>query len=185
MHIQFRHLWTIIASHENGRVAKAADSINITQSALSHQIKGLEEQAGVELFVRRAKLMKLSAAGLRLLRAVETVLPEIDALQSEFDGLCDGRSGWLLPVLGKFRKHWPNVDVDIRPGLSFDALPALQKEEVDLVISSDPEDIPEIEFKHLFDYESVFVASKTHPLAQKDYTTADDFRDQTLVTYPV
>ena len=105
MHIQFRHLWTIKASHENGGVAKAADSINITQSALSHQIKGLEEQAGVELFVRRAKLMKLSAAGLRLLRAVETVLPEIDALQSEFDGLCDGRSGWLLPVLGKFRKH--------------------------------------------------------------------------------
>ena len=77
------------------------------------------------------------------------------------------------------------MDVDIRPGLSFDALPALQKEEVDLVISSNPEDIPEIEFKHLFDYESVFVDSKTLALAQKDYTTADDFRDQTLVTYPV
>ena len=46
--------------------------------------------------------------------------------------------------------------MDIRPGLAFDALPALQKEKVDLVISSDPENIPEVEFKHLFDYESVF-----------------------------
>lgn len=85
----------------------------------------------------------------------------------------------------KFRKHWPDVDVDIRPGLAFDALPALQKEEVDLVISSDPEDIPGVEFKHLFDYESVFVAAQSHPLAQKEYITAEDFRDQTLITYPV
>ena len=142
--------------------------------------------------------MKLSAAGLRLLRVAETVLPEIDALQSAFDHLRDGRGGrlhiaiechacfeWLFLVLEEFRKHWPDVDVDIRPGLAFDALPALQKEDVDLVISSDPEDIAEVEFKHLFDYESVFIASKTHPLAQKEYVTADDFRDQTLITYPV
>ena len=155
MHIEFRHLRTIKAIHEHGGVARAADILNITQSALSHQIKGLEDQAGVELFVRRSKPMRLSAAGLRLLRAAERILPEIEALQNEFDGLRGGRSGrlhiaiechacfeWLFPVLEKFRKHWPDVDVDIRPGLAFDALPALQKEEVDLVISSDPEDIP-------------------------------------------
>ena len=198
MHIEFRHLRTIKAIHEHGGVARAADILNITQSALSHQIKGLEDQAGVELFVRRSKPMRLSAAGLRLLRAAERILPEIEALQNEFDGLRGGRSGrlhiaiechacfeWLFPVLEKFRKHWPDVDVDIRPGLAFDALPALQKEEVDLVISSDPEDIPGVEFKHLFDYESVFVAAQSHPLAQKEYITAEDFRDQTLITYPV
>ncbi len=198
MNIEFRHLRTIKAIYEHGGLSKAADILNITQSALSHQIKGLEDQAGVQLFVRRSKPMKLSAAGMRILRAAENVLPEIDVLQSEFDGLRDGTSGrlhiaiechacfeWLFPVLEKFRKHWPDVDVDIRPGLAFDALPALQKEEVDLVISSDPEDIPDVEFKHLFDYESVFIASKTHPLARKEYITAKDFRDQTLITYPV
>ena len=42
---------------------RAAEERNITQSALSHQVKGLEEQAGVELFVRRSKPLKLSAAG--------------------------------------------------------------------------------------------------------------------------
>ncbi len=68
MHIEFRHLRTIKAIHECGGLARAADQLNITQSALSHQIKGLEEQAGVELFLRRSKPMKLSAAGLRLLR---------------------------------------------------------------------------------------------------------------------
>ena len=98
---------------------------------------------------------------------------------------CHACFEWLFPVLEQFRKDWPDVDVDIRPGLAFDALPALTKEEVDLVVSSDPEDLPGVEFVELFDYAPVFVASRQHPLAKKEYVTADDFRGQTLITYPV
>lgn len=198
MHLEFRHLRTIKAIHECGGLARAADQLNITQSALSHQVKGLEDQAGVELFIRRSKPMKLSAAGLRLLRLAEQVLPQVEAMQAEFSSLRDGKTGrmhiaiechacfeWLFPVLEGFRKHWPDVDVDIRPGLAFDALPALQKEEVDLVVSSDPEDLPGVEFVELFDYNAVFVASAAHPLAQKSHIDAEDFRGQTLITYPV
>ncbi|MDA7827832.1 LysR family transcriptional regulator, partial [Rhodobacteraceae bacterium] len=58
MHIEFRHLRTIKAIHDTGGVARAAEVLNITQSALSHQIKGLEDQTGVELFVRRSKPMR-------------------------------------------------------------------------------------------------------------------------------
>lgn len=198
MHIEFRHLRTIRAIHEEGGLARAAAQLHITQSALSHQVKGLEEQAGVELFVRRSKPLKLSAAGLRLLRLAEQILPQIEAMQAEFTALRDGSTGrmhiaiechacfeWLFPVLETFRKTWHDVDVDIRPGLAFDALPALIKEEVDLVVSSDPEDLQGIEFIELFDYEPVFVAAQTHPLAQKAYVQAEDFADQTLITYPV
>jgi len=53
MHIEFRHLRTIRAIHQAGGLARAADILNMTQSALSHQVKGLEDQAGIELFVRR------------------------------------------------------------------------------------------------------------------------------------
>jgi len=198
MHIEFRHLRTIKAIHEAGGLGKAADVLNITQSALSHQIKGLEDQAGVELFLRRSKPLKLSAAGMRLLRAAERILPEVAALEEEFSGLREGKAGrlhiaiechacfeWLFPVLETFRKTWGDVDVDIRPGLAFDALPALMKEEVDLVVSSDPEDLPGISFEPLFDYAPVFVASSQHPLAQKAWIAAEDFRGQTLITYPV
>jgi LysR family transcriptional regulator for metE and metH len=59
------------------------------------------------------------------------------------------------------------------------------KEEVDLVVSSDPEEIEGGEFIELFDYAPVFVASKDHPLAKKDYIDAADFRGETLITYPV
>ncbi|HCP81579.1 MAG TPA: LysR family transcriptional regulator [Octadecabacter sp.] len=198
MHIEFRHLRTIKAIHDMGGLARAADSLGITQSALSHQIKGIEDQAGVELFVRRSKPLKLSAAGKRLLAAADRILPEVAALEAEFAGLVQGHAGrmhiaiechacfeWLFPVLEGFRKAWPDVDVDIRPGLAFEAMPALQKQQVDLVVSSDPEDIAGVTFLPLFDYEPVFVAAKNHPLASKAYIEAEDFRDETLITYPV
>ncbi len=198
MHIDFRHLRTIRAIHQAGGLARAAEMLHITQSALSHQIKGLEDQAGVELFVRRSKPLRLSAAGMRLLRVAEKVLPEIEALQAEFEGLRTGSAGrlhiaiechacfeWLFPVLERFRRAWPEVDIDIRPGLAFDALPALQKEEVDLVISSDPEEIDGVAFRPLFDYEPLFVAAAGHKLAEKPFIDAEDLRSETLITYPV
>ncbi|NDV02096.1 LysR family transcriptional regulator [Pseudoroseicyclus tamaricis] len=198
MHIEFRHLRTIRAIHETGGLARAADQLGMTQSALSHQIKTIEEQAGVELFVRRSKPLKLSAAGMKLLAAAEDILPRMAALEAEFAGLQAGKAGrlhiaiechacfeWLLPVLESFRKAWPDVDVDIRPGLAFDALPALRREEVDLVVSSDPETLPGVEFAPLFDYAPVFVCAASHPLAEKPFVEAEDFRGQTLITYPV
>jgi len=198
MHIEFRHLRTIKAIHDTGGLARAADILNITQSALSHQIKGIEDQAGVELFVRRTKPLKLSAAGMKMLAAAEEILPRVTALEAEFEGLISGKAGrlhiaiechacfeWLFPVLEQFRKAWPEVDVDIRPGLAFDALPALKREEVDLVVSSDPEDLDETDFTPIFDYEPVFLASSAHPLAKKEKITAEDFRSETLISYPV
>ena len=91
------------------------------------------------------------------------MLPRINALEDEFEGLRAGKTGrlhiaiechacfdWLLPVLEAFRQSWPDVDVDIRPGLQFEALPALSRQDVDLVISSDPEEIDGVTFVPLF-----------------------------------
>ena len=198
MHLKMRHLRAVRAIHDAGGLSKAADMLNLTQSALSHQIKGLEDQVGIDLFVRRTKPLKLSVAGMRMLKLADRVLPEVEAAEDEFRGLLSGKIGrlhiaiechacfeWLFPVLESFRKAWPDVDVDIRPGLAFDALPALAREEVDLVVSSDPEEHPDLEFSPLFDYEPVFVASSQHTLSQKEWIEAQDFRDEVLITYPV
>jgi LysR family transcriptional regulator, regulator for metE and metH len=198
MYVELRHLRTIRAIQQAGGLARAADMLNMTQSALSHQVKGLEDQAGMELFVRRSKPMRLSAAGVRMLRAAERILPEIDAMEEEFRALRAGRTGrlhiaiechacfdWLFPVLEMFRHAWPEIDVDIRAGLAFDALPALNREDVDLVISSDREPPPGILFNPLFDYHPTFVGSAQNPLAAKAFITAEDFRDEVLITYPV
>ncbi len=198
LRLEFRHLRTIRAIHEAGGVARAAELLNVTQSALSHQLKHLEEMCGVELFVRRAKPLRLSAAGMRLLRLAEEVLPRLEALEDELQALRQGSSGrlhiaiechacfdWLFPVLEAFRHRWPDVDLDIRAGLAFGALPALVREDVDLVVSSDPEPLPGVVFEPLFDYEARFVAAATHRLAAKEWIEAEDFRDEVLITYPV
>jgi len=198
MHLELRHLRTIRAIHQSGGLARAAEMLNITQSALSHQMKGLEDQAGVELFVRRTKPLKLSAAGLRMLRAAERILPELDALAEEFRALRSGRTGrlhiamechacfdWLFPVLEQFRRAWPEVDVDIRAGLAFEAMPALLREEVDLVVSSDPEPLEGTVFNPLFDYAPTLVAAAGNPIAARPWVDAEDLRDQVLITYPV
>jgi LysR family transcriptional regulator for metE and metH len=198
MHIELRHLRTIRAIQQAGGLARAAEMLNMTQSALSHQVKGLEDQAGVDLFVRSVKPMRLSAAGQRMLRLAERILPEIDALEDEFRALQSGKTGrlhiamechacfeWLLPVLEQFRRAWPEVDVDIRAGLAFDALPALIREEIDLVISSDPVRLDGTVFNPLFDYNPTFICAATNPLAARAVITAEDFRDQLLIHYPV
>lgn len=198
MHLELRHLRTVRAVHEQGGLARAAEALNITQSALSHQIKALEEQAGVELFVRRAKPMRLSAAGMRLLRLAEQILPVVAATEAEFKGVEAGRIGrlhiamechacfdWLLPVLDIFRRSWPEVDLDIRQRLAFGALPALVREEVDLVISSDPEEMTGIAFLPLFDYAPTLVVPAGHPLVEKGYADPADLATETLITYPM
>jgi LysR family transcriptional regulator for metE and metH len=197
MYIEFRHLRTIKAIHDHGGLARAADVLNITQSALSHQVKGLEDQVGMELFLRRSKPLKLSKAGHKLLKLAIEILPRVKAVEIDFAETIAGKAGrlhiaiechacfdWLFPVLESFRKSWGNVDVDIRPSLAFDALPALQREEVDVAISDDPEAIDGITFIPLFDYEPTFICATDHPLAQKEYIVAEDLRDQTLITYP-
>ena len=198
MYLELRHLRTLRAIHQAGGLARAADLLHMTQSALSHQVAGLEDQVGMELFVRRSKPMRLSSAGMRMLRVADRVLPEIVALEEEFRALQSGKTGrlhiaiqchacfdWLFAVLEMFRHAWPEVDVDIRAGLAFDAFPALLREDVDLVISSNPEPLPGVTFNPLFDYQPTFIASSQNPLAAKPMIEAEDFRDQVLITYPV
>ena len=198
MHLELRHLRSLRAIHEQGGLARAADVLNLTQSALSHQIKALEDQAGVELFLRKTKPLRLSAAGMRLLRTAEQVLPLIEAAEAEFRAVEQGRAGrlhvamechhcfdWLLPVLDRFRRAWPDVDLDIRSSLALKALPALQKGQVDMVISSDPDPTPGVTFQPLFDYAPTMVVPAGHPLAQKGYADPQDLRGETLITYPM
>lgn len=198
MHLELRHLRSLRAIHEQGGLARAAEILHLTQSALSHQIKGLEEQAGVELFLRKTKPLRLSAAGMRLLRTAEQVLPLIEAAEAEFRAVELGRAGrlhvamechhcfdWLLPVLDRFRRAWPDVDLDIRSSLALKALPALQRGQIDLVISSDPETIPGVTFQPLFDYAPTMVVPVGHPLVAKGHADPQDLRNETLITYPM
>ena len=198
MHLELRHLRTIRAIHDHGGLARAAEVLNITQSALSHQVRAMEEQAGTALFLRPAKPMRLSPAGLRLLDLARQVLPLVEAAESEMRGVTQGRVGrmhiamechacfnWLLPALDQFRHLWPQVDIDVRAGLAFTALPALMRGDADLVVSSDPEDLLGVTFAPLFDYHPLLVVPAAHPLAGREFADPADLATETLIAYPM
>ena len=198
MHLELRHLRTIRAIHDHGGLARAAQVLNITQSALSHQVRAMEDQAGTALFLRQTKPMRLSPAGMRLLALARQVLPLVEAAESEMRGVSQGRVGrmhiamechacfnWLLPALDQFRHLWPQVDIDVRAGLAFTALPALTRGDADLVISSDPEELPGVGFEPLFDYHPLLAVPATHTLAGRDSVEPADLAAETLIAYPM
>lgn len=196
--LELRHLRSLQAIHQWGSLARAAEQLHLTQSALSHQIKALENYYDTALFLRSTKPLRLTPVGSELLELAQRVLPEVERVDHQLRRFAQGTQGrlhiaiechacfeWLIPVLDRYRQQWPEVEIDIRLGLGFEPLAALQKGEVDVVISSDPQNNAALCFEPLFEYEAQLALAHDHPLAKKKFIVADDLADQTLVTYPV
>lgn len=198
MILELRHLRSLKAIDETGSLIQAADRLHLTQSALSHQIKTVERYFEIELYQRKHKPLRLSSAGQRLLSLAQRILPEVEAAEHELKHLsgevtgrlhitieCHSCFEWLVPTLDHYRKRWPEVEVDIRLANSFEPINALSKEEVDLVITTDEVKHKEIKFEPLFNYQALTIMANDHPLTKKTYLSANDFSDETLITYPV
>ncbi len=196
--LEFRHLRTLKALACSPSLAQAAARLHLTPSALSHQIKALEDYFGTPLLLRGSRPPGLTPAGQRLLTLAEQVLPLIEDATEAVRKMADGDSGrlyitiechacfeWLLPTLERFRQDWPQVEVDIRLGVSFDPLPALQRGEVDLVITSDPADLAAVHFVPLFSYQALLVLAHDHPLLTHAHISPWHLAHETLITYPV
>jgi LysR family transcriptional regulator for metE and metH len=198
MFLELRHLRSLLAIQETGNLVRAAERLHVTQSALSHQIKGLEQYFEATLFLRNSKPLRLTPAGRKLILLARQVLPQVEGAEKELRQVARGEMGrlhiaiechacfeWLAPVLNRYRRQWPQIEVDFHVGVSFEALPALQKGEVDLVISSDPVQRDDLQFEELFGYQALLAAAQGHWLARKEYIRPADLADQTLITYPV
>ena len=98
---------------------------------------------------------------------------------------CHSCFQWLMPTIDRFRDHWQEVEVDIPSGHNFDPLPALAREQLDLVITADPQPLPGVHYEPLFRYEGLLAVAKQHRLAGKAFVRPDDLAEETLITYPV
>jgi LysR family transcriptional regulator for metE and metH len=199
MYLELRHLRTLRAIEETGSLARAADRMHLTESALSHQIKALEHQFDVALFFRRSRPVRFTAAGEQLLALAHRVVPEVEAAESNLHALSEGATGrlhvamechscfqWLLPTMDVYRRDWPGVEMDLSMGFSFHPLPALVRGDIDLVVTSDPEpSLGGIHYAPLFRYEVCLAVPAGSPLAAKAAVEPHDLADQTMITYPV
>ncbi|MGI0119287.1 LysR family transcriptional regulator [Zooshikella sp. RANM57] len=196
--LELRHLKTLLALYECGSLVAAAERLHVTQSALSHQIKDLEDKISGSLFVRKSRPLRLTTAGYKLLHLAQEVVPQVKAVERELGRLATGETGrlhiaiechscyqWLMPTLNQYRQHWPDVELDLASGFNFAPLPALCRADLDLVVTADPEPLDGISYIPLFRYESLLALPKEHPLTKKRFIEPQDLANETLIIYPV
>ena len=196
--IELRHLRTLLALEETGSVSLAAERVFLTQSALSHQIRVLENYFETPLFERKSSPIRFTPAGERLLKLGHELLPKVATAERELIQIVQGDAGelrvavechtcfdWLMPAMGEFRPKWPQVELDIVSGFHADPIALLLTNRADLAIVS--EAIPQagITYQPLFSYEMVGICAPDHELANKMVWQAEDFANETLITYPV
>ncbi len=196
--LELRHLRSLQAIADTRTLAEAAERVHLTPSALSHQIRVLEQHYGMSLFERLPRGLSLTAAGERLLALAAVALPivadaERDLLRLRGDARghlrivleCHTCFDWLMPVLDEFRRRWPEVEVDLVAGFHSDPLALLREGRADVVIGAAPAKRAQLVVQPLFRFEILLVTSPEHALSHKRHIEARDLRDETLITYPV
>ncbi len=199
--LEIRHLKSLKAIAETGKLGLAAERVFLTQSALSHQIRALETHYEITLFQRSAQGLRFTPAGQRLLDLANELLPLIEKSERDLIRLKSDQSGelrivlechtcfdWLTPVMDAFRRAWPEVEIDLVAGFHSDPWHLLTEDKADVVIGGLPDKIKDNkEFEHLplFKFEIMAVLATDHPLRSKARLFAEDFSNETLITYPV
>lgn len=196
--IDVQHLSILREVARTGSVTAAAERLNVSQSALSHAIAKFEERSGIKVWMKDGRSLRFTQAGNYLLSLAERLLPQLEHAQRVLSDFADGRRGalragmechpcqkWLMGVTGPYLRRWPDVDFEVCTAFRFDGVAALLGHEIDLLITPDPIDQPELLFTPVFDYELVLILHEDHPLTGKPWADPHDLMAETLITVPV
>lgn len=196
--LERNHLAILRAVDQQGSLTAAADFLCLTQPALSHSIKKLEQRLGTPLWKKEGRQLRLTQAGLYLLKLAERLLPQLELAEDVVREIASGQRGtlrigmechpcyqWLLKVVSPYLAAWPDVDVDVKQRFQFGGIGALYAYEVDLLVTPDPLFRSGLTFEPVFDYEQVLVVAANHSLANEDAIVPEQLLAETLITYPV
>ncbi|MFN3377592.1 MAG: LysR substrate-binding domain-containing protein [Burkholderiaceae bacterium] len=192
------HLAVVQEVERLGSLTAAADKLCVTQSALSHCMKKLEQQLGTDVWLREGRSLRLTQAGQYLLALANRVLPQLEVAEERLRQLAQGERGtlrigmechpcyrWLLKIVSPYLAAWPDVDVDVKQKFQFGGIGALLGYEIDLLVTPDPLYKPGLHFEPVFDYEQVLVVAASHAFAGQAYVKPAQLAGETLITYPV
>lgn len=196
--LERHHLEIIRAVIDTGTLTRAAERLFLSQPALSHTIKKLEEQLGTNIWEKNGRGIRLTRAGDYLYQMAVMLLPQFERGEEQLSRFARGLRGnlrigmechpcyqWLLKNVRPYLERWPEVDVDVRQQFQFKGIAALFAYEVDILITPDPVFSEGLQFIPVFPYELMLVMHNAHPLAQKTNIAPEDLVNETLITYPV
>lgn len=192
------HLEIVRAVDEHGSLTAAAEKLHLTQSALSHTVRKLEDQLDISIWHREGRRLRLTQAGEYLLAVANRLVPSLVHAEELLKQFARGGRGalrigmechpcyqWLLKIVSPYLAAWPAVDVDVKQKFQFGGIGALFGYEIDVLVTPDPLYKTGLRFEPVFDYEQVLVVGPQHPLRLADFVQPRQLSDETLITYPV
>ncbi len=196
--IERMHLAIIREVDKQGSLTAAAGVLCLTQSALSHTVKKLEQQMGTPIWLREGRSLIPTQAGRYLLAVANRVLPQLEMAEARMQQYAQGERGtlrigmechpcyqWLLKVVSPYLAAWPDVEVDVKQKFQFGGIGALFAYEIDLLVTPDPLFKPGLRFVPVFDYEQVLVVGRQHALAKHKHVMPEQLAGEVLISYPV
>lgn len=196
--IERSHLRIIRALAEHGSLTAAASALFVTQPALSHQMRYLEQKLGVSLWEKQGRKLRLTQAGQLLLRAAQQLLPVLEQTENTLKAYAEGKQGvlrlgvechpcyeWLKGILADYLVMMPKMDVDIVHKFQFSGLQGLLNYHIDLLVTPDKVNQTGLVYAPLFDYELVLLIANDHRLAKEGVISAKELESELLLTFPV
>jgi LysR family transcriptional regulator for metE and metH len=192
------HLEIIRAVDQNGSLTAAAEKLHLTQSALSHSIRKLEDQLGAAIWRREGRSLCPTQTGEYLLGLANRLVPQFVHAEERIEQFARGERGtlrigmechpcyqWLLKITSHFLAAWPSVDLDVKQKFQFGGVGALFSYDIDLLVTPDPFHKKGLLFESVFDYEQVLVVGPQHPLRQASHVSPEQLSKEILITYPI
>lgn len=194
MNITLRQLRAFIKIVETGSFTEAASQLNLTQSALSGQIRNLETELGVTILDRTTRQVALSNVGSEVFPKVRQVLEDVDQLTEELAEKKSLRAGnvalaapqllacTLVPgVIGEFLRKHPKVRFTSRDVGSDEVIRQVSEGSADLAIGGERNALPNIEAELLFDLPFIAAMRADHPLAGRGQVSWSDIAKQRII----
>jgi DNA-binding transcriptional LysR family regulator len=193
--VELRHVRYFIAVAEYLNFSKAAQQLHIAQPPLSRQIRQLEEDLGVTLFLRNKRRVALTKAGLIFLdEARKLVVQAGHAMEAARHaqkgesgivriGIASGLGGVISKAVFEHRRRLPAIDVECRDVFSSFQNEALRKGEIDIGFLRPPIDQVNLDCELLFEEEFVVVLPRTHRLAKRRFLRLKDIADDPLIVF--
>ena len=194
--IDSRQLRAFVSLARHASFTVAARELCLTQSAVSHSMRALEEDLGCRLFDRMGKKILLTLAGEQLLPHAEEILKRMEKARAGVTKLSEwGQSRlrvcasttacqYILPsALRDFQKTFPKVQLNIEPGDTNDAVDLLDQKAIDCAICLEPAGEDRFEFRPLFSDELLFLVGADHPWAKQGRVEKNEIPDQNYVLY--
>jgi LysR family transcriptional regulator for metE and metH len=194
--LDVRHLTLVREIAATGSVTRAAEKLNLTQSALSHQLRDIESRLAVQLFLRVGRRMVITPAGERVLTSACRVLDDLERAEGDLRQMahhgkgvirlctqCNTGYHWLPPLLETFHRQYPDVEIQIVVAATKRPVEALLEGQIDVAfVTEDPAD-RRVATAPLFKDEHVAVVAPEHPFAARPYIEPRDLAHTHLLLY--